>query len=47
MQTETLLALVEGELNERKALDMTVLNVRERAKTSLKYIVLGDGHIRA
>ena len=34
MQTETLLALVEGELNERKAIDMTVFDVREMANVA-------------
>ena len=42
MQTETLLALVEGELNERKAIDMTVLDVR--GKTSFTdYMIVVTG----
>ncbi len=42
MQTDTLLALVEGELNERKAQDMVVLDVR--GKTSFTdYMVVVTG----
>lgn len=42
MQTDTLLALVEGELNERKAQDMVVLDVR--GKTSFTdYMIVVTG----
>lgn len=50
MQTETLLALVEGELNERKALNLTVLDVRNKTSfTDYMIIVTGTSnrHIKA
>jgi ribosome-associated protein len=50
MQTETLLALVEGELNERKALDLTVLDVRDKTSfTDYMIVVTGTSnrHLKA
>lgn len=50
MQTETLLALVEGELNERKALNLTVLDVRDKTSfTDYMIVVTGTSnrHIKA
>ena len=50
MQTETLLALVEGELNERKALNLTVLDVRNKTSfTDYMIVVTGTSnrHIKA
>jgi ribosome-associated protein len=50
MQTEALLALVEGELNERKALDLTVLDVREKTSfTDYMVVVTGTSnrHLKA
>jgi len=50
MQIETLLALVEGELNERKALNLTVLDVRNKTSfTDYMIIVTGTSnrHIKA
>jgi ribosome-associated protein len=50
MQTEALLALVEGELNERKALDLTVLDVRNKTSfTDYMIVVTGTSnrHLKA
>lgn len=50
MQTEALLALVQGELNERKALDLTVLDVREKTSfTDYMIVVTGTSnrHLKA
>lgn len=48
MQTEALLALVEGELNERKALDLTVLDVREKTSfTDYMIVVTGTSNRHA
>lgn len=50
MQTQALLALVEGELNERKALDLTVLDVRDKTSfTDYMIVVTGTSsrHIKA
>lgn len=50
MQTEALLALVEGELNERKALNLTVLDVRNKTSfTDYMIVVTGTSnrHIKA
>ena len=50
MQTDTLLALVEGELNERKAQDMVVLDVRGKTSfTDYMVVVTGTSnrHLKA
>jgi ribosome-associated protein len=50
MQTEALLALVQGELNERKALDLTVLDVRDKTSfTDYMIVVTGTSnrHLKA
>ncbi|MEI6744393.1 MAG: ribosome silencing factor [Methylococcaceae bacterium] len=50
MQTEALLALVEGELNERKAINMTVLDVRGKTSfTDYMIVVTGTSnrHLKA
>lgn len=50
MQTEALLALVEGELNERKALNLTILDVRNKTSfTDYMIVVTGTSnrHIKA
>jgi ribosome-associated protein len=50
MQTEALLALVEGELNERKALNLTVLDVRNKTSfTDYMIVVTGTSnrHLKA
>ena len=50
MQTEALLALVQGELNERKALNLTVLDVRDKTSfTDYMVVVTGTSnrHLKA
>lgn len=50
MQTEALLALIQGELNERKALDLTVLDVRDKTSfTDYMIVVTGTSnrHLKA
>lgn len=50
MQTDTLLALIEGELNERKAINMTVLDVRGKTSfTDYMIVVTGTSnrHVKA
>ena len=50
MQTQALLALIEGELNERKALNLITLDVRDKTSfTDYMIVVTGTSsrHIKA